>query len=220
MLEFPGTYYLAYRDLPGIIARHVQGRHALDFGCGAGRSTRFLSGLGFHTVGIDVSAHMVDLARKADPAGEYHVVGDGDYSALGDRRFDLILSAFPFDNIPGSAHRARLMIGLRTLLNETGRLVLLGSRPEIYVNEWASFSTADFPENRAVRSGEFVRIVSKDIPDRRPVLDVLWTHENYVALFDSAGLRILEHAMPLGKPGEREWMSETRIAPWTIYVCA
>ena len=34
-LEFPGTYYLAYRDLPAIIAEHVTGPAALDFGCGA-----------------------------------------------------------------------------------------------------------------------------------------------------------------------------------------
>ena len=41
-LEFPGTYYLAYRDIPGIISKHVKGKNALDFGCGTGRSTRFL----------------------------------------------------------------------------------------------------------------------------------------------------------------------------------
>ena len=46
-LEFPGTYYLAYRDLPGIIFDHVKGRKALDFGCGTGRSTRFLQKIGF-----------------------------------------------------------------------------------------------------------------------------------------------------------------------------
>jgi len=44
-LEFPGTYYLAYRDLPAIVAGHVTGQEALDFGCGAGRSTRFLKKL-------------------------------------------------------------------------------------------------------------------------------------------------------------------------------
>jgi len=52
-LEFPGTYYLAYLDLPAIIAQHVSGRNALDFGCGAGRSTRFLKKLGFKAIGID-----------------------------------------------------------------------------------------------------------------------------------------------------------------------
>ena len=49
-LAFPGTYHLAYRDLPAIIAQHVPGGRALDFGCGTGRSTRFVRDLGFETV--------------------------------------------------------------------------------------------------------------------------------------------------------------------------
>ena len=39
-LEFPGTYYLAYRDLPRIMSAHGRGTRAVDFGCGTGRSTR------------------------------------------------------------------------------------------------------------------------------------------------------------------------------------
>ena len=66
-LEFPGTYYLAYRDLPAIIRRHVQGRKAIDFGCGTGRSTRFLRKLGFDVVGVDIAEQMLTLARKRDP---------------------------------------------------------------------------------------------------------------------------------------------------------
>ena len=34
-LQFPGTYSLAYRDLPALLAKHVTGKAALDFGCGA-----------------------------------------------------------------------------------------------------------------------------------------------------------------------------------------
>lgn len=41
-LEFKNTYYLAYRDLPAIFQEHVHGSKAIDFGCGTGRSTRFL----------------------------------------------------------------------------------------------------------------------------------------------------------------------------------
>ena len=51
-LEFPGTYSLAFRDLPGLLAKHVSGRRAVDFGCGAGRSTRFLRTLGFEVIGV------------------------------------------------------------------------------------------------------------------------------------------------------------------------
>lgn len=59
-LGFPGTYYLAFRDLPSIFAEHVTGKRALDFGCGAGRSIRFLRGLGFDVVGVDISRPMLD----------------------------------------------------------------------------------------------------------------------------------------------------------------
>ena len=46
-LEFGGTYHLAFRDLPGLISANVDGRRALDFGCGTGRTARLLKGLGF-----------------------------------------------------------------------------------------------------------------------------------------------------------------------------
>ena len=81
-LELPGTYYLAYRDLPAIIAAHTKGGAALDFGCGAGRSTRFIEELGFDAVGIDISRSMIAAAKKADPDGDYRLVGNGDFSAL------------------------------------------------------------------------------------------------------------------------------------------
>src|SRR5215468_1408143 len=95
-LEFPGTYYLAYRDLPAIIGEHVQGRSAIDFGCGAGRSTRFLRQLGFDVVGLDISEPMLARARERDPRGEYRLVPDGDLGGLAAGTCDLVLSAFTF----------------------------------------------------------------------------------------------------------------------------
>ena len=75
-LQFPGTYYLAFRDLPGLIRRYSRGSTALDFGCGTGRSTRFLRNLGLSVVGADISQAMLDQARALDPSGEYHLIRD------------------------------------------------------------------------------------------------------------------------------------------------
>lgn len=218
-LEFPGTYYLAYRDLREILAKHVGGRSALDFGCGAGRSTRFLKNLGYETIGIDISSSMIDAAKCADPLGEYHLVSDGDFHELDARRFDLIFSGFAFDNIPGAEWRAILLSRLSALLNESGRIVILGSTPEIYTHEWASFTTKDFPRNRSAKAGQRVQIVMKDVPDSRPVVDLIWFHSDYLKLFAAAGLRVIEHRLPLGRKDEPyAWLSETHIAPWMIYV--
>ena len=218
-LEFPATYSLAYRDLPAIIAEHVTGREALDFGCGTGRSTRFLKKLGFNATGIDISSNMIQRARNADPAGNYQLVGDGDFRAVEPARFDLILSAFAFDNIPDVARRRALLSGLRGLLNEDGRIILLGSTPEIYTHEWASFTTKEFPENRLAKSGDTVKIVMKDVADRRPVVDIIWFHEDYLDLFAAAELELVAQYAPLGRQDEPcHWLAETSIAPWIIYV--
>lgn len=218
-LEFPGTYYLAYRDLPAILAEHVRGRMAFDFGCGAGRSTRFLRKLGFDVLGADISEHMLARARERDPGGEYRLVQEGDLGGFAAGAYDLVLSAFTFDNVPTLDRKVGLLASLKGLLNGGGRLVNLVSAPEIYLNEWASFSTKDFPENRSAQCGETVLIVMLDVDDRRPVEDILWTDEGYHDVYERAGVRPIKTYRPLGTEGEPySWVSETRLAPWVIYI--
>lgn len=219
-LEFPGTYFLAFRDLPALIAAHARGRRALDFGCGAGRSTRFLRGLGFEVVGVDIAEPMLARARARDPEGDYRLVGAGGLSELGGG-YDLVLSAFTFDNVPTRERKVALFRDLGALLGPEGRILNLVSAPEIYVNEWASFSTKDYPENRRARCGDAVRIVMLDVADRRPVVDVVWTDEGYRDVYARAGLAAVESHRPLGRPDEPyPWVSEERIAPWVIDVLA
>jgi SAM-dependent methyltransferase len=218
-LEFPGTYYLAYRDLPQIISQHVSGRKALDFGCGTGRSTRFLKQHGLDAVGVDIADEMIQLAREFDREGEYYRIDDGDLSRFDAGSFDLVLSVFTFDNIPTREKKTMLFRKLAGLLKQSGRIVSLVSSPEIYVNEWASFSTRDFPENKMAVSGDKVRIIMTDVEDRRPVEDVLWSEASYREVYAEAGITVASIERPLGRGDEPyQWVNETRIAPWTIYV--
>lgn len=218
-LEFPGTYYLAYRDLPWILSEHVKGRRALDFGCGTGRSTRFLKTLGFDTVGVDIAGDMLTQARAQDPTGDYRKVEAISVKSLGDEAFDLVLAAFTFDNVPTKEAKVALFGGLGELLADDGRVVNLVSSPEIYTHEWASFSTRDFPENKCAGSGDRVRIVITAVEDRRPVEDVLWTDEAYRDVYTQAGLELVAKHSPLALESEPyEWVNETKIAPWVIYV--
>jgi SAM-dependent methyltransferase len=217
-LQFPGTYYLAFRDLPALIHRYNPGSRALDFGCGTGRSTRFLRNLGLDVTGADISQAMLDQARALDPPGQYHLIRANLVDEFAPGSFDVILSAFAFDNMPTEA-KADALGALRILLAPVGCLLLVVSTPEIYVNEWASFSTRDFLENRHASDGDRVRIIMLDVPDHRPVEDVFCTDAHYRRLFKSARLRVLDTQSPLasGKEATR-WVSETRTAAWTIYV--
>jgi SAM-dependent methyltransferase len=220
-LGFPGSYWLAFRDIPELIEAHRTGTgtRALDFGCGAGRSTRFLKERGFDTTGVDISASMLERARERDPEGRYLQIPDGDLSALASDGFDLILSALTFDNVPGREKREHLFQEFRRVLSPGGIMINLVSSPDIYLHEWVSFSTKDFPENRTATSGDRVRIVMLDVPKGLPVEDVLWVDADYRALFAQAGLELVEYRRPLGREGEPfEWGTETRVSPWAIYV--
>ena len=219
-LEFPGTYYLAFRDLPAIFAQHVTGRTAIDFGCGTGRSTRFLRQLGYEPVGVDISAQMIELARAHDPDGEYILIDDGDLSRCPREHYDLILCTFTFDNIPGVEQRVRLLGELRNKLQPAGIVVLVDSTPELYTHEWASFSTAaTFPENMHARSGDAVFTMMLDVADHRPVHDILWLDDDYRSAFRQAGLQLRAAYRPLASAAEPfAWVNETQIAPWVIYV--
>jgi len=212
-LEFPGTYYLAFRDLPEILTTHVDGTKALDFGCGTGRSTRFLAKLGFQPVGVDIAEEMIQKARMADPTGEYHRVADGDMDQFETNTFDLALSAFTFDNIPTREKKIGLFSELARVLRAAGKIVNLVSSPEIYLHEWASFTTKDFPENRQAKCGDVVRIIVTALEDKRPVSDIIWPDEDYREVYRKSGLEVVEVYRPLGKTDEPfKWVNETTIA--------
>lgn len=218
-LEFPGTYYLAYRDIPRLLKKHVTGNKAVDFGCGTGRSTRFLKNYGFDAVGADISKDMISKAEELDPAGDYLLIENDVFEKLKEDYYDLVLAAFTFDNIPGKSNRINTLGNLKKIINSDGTIILLDSTPEIYMNEWASFSTLNYPENKNAKSGEKVKIIMTDVEDRRPVEDFIWFHNDYLELFKSTSLDLVETFKPLGKINEPvKWINETSIAPWIIYV--
>jgi hypothetical protein len=59
------------------------------------------------------------------------------------------------------------------------------------------------------------------VPDRRPTEDVLFTDEAYRDVYSEAGLHLVASYKPLASGDEPyQWVNETTIAPWTIYVLA
>jgi ubiquinone/menaquinone biosynthesis C-methylase UbiE len=217
-LEFHNDYYLAFRDLPNIFKKYMKGKKALDFGCGTGRSTRFLKKHGFSSIGIDISSEMISIAKNFDPNGEYYVVKDGDYSQFLADSFDLILSTFTFDNILQDK-KVILFSNLTTLLKKDGIFINLVSSPEMYTHEWASFSTKDFPENNHAKTGDVVKIITTEFADKRPCYDIFCTDAEYKKIYEKLGLKTTTTIKPLATGKESyPWVNETTIAPWTIYV--
>src|SRR5207248_1787772 len=113
------------------------------------------------------------------------------------------------------------LLGIRKLLASEGRFINIVSSPEIYIHEWASFSTRNYPENQLARAGDIVRIVTTEFQNGKAAEDVLCTDEDYLRRYAACGLEVLETYKPLAKGDEGvPWVSETHIAPWVIYVLA
>lgn len=178
--------------MPAILTEHAHGRRAVDFGCGTGRSTRFLRQLGFEVVGVDIAQDMIRKAHELDPPGDYRLLPGDDLSGMQRCSYDLVLSMFTFDNIPGRENKVRIFRSLRELLSTGGKIVHVVSTSEIYTHEWASFSTKDFSENRNCRSGDKVKIIVTDHHDPRPVEDILFTDQSYREVFAAAALAAVQ----------------------------
>ena len=70
-LGIKGTGYLAFRDIPQLIKKYTKGNLALDFGCGTGRSSRFLKSLDLIIDAVDISQEMINKACQIDQSIPY-----------------------------------------------------------------------------------------------------------------------------------------------------
>ena len=67
---------------------------------------------------------MIKIAKKLDPKGIYCHIEDRDFSQLTADIYDLVLSAFTFDNIPTMKKKVILFRELRKLLKKDGKILI------------------------------------------------------------------------------------------------
>jgi ubiquinone/menaquinone biosynthesis C-methylase UbiE len=67
---------------------------------------------------------MLRIARVRDPSGDYRFVPGDNLSEFAAGSFDLVLSAFTFDNIP-AATKVRIFTDLQRLLTPKGVILNL-----------------------------------------------------------------------------------------------
>jgi SAM-dependent methyltransferase len=216
-LELEGTQYLAFRDVPALIKEYAGSvTSVLDYGCGAGRSTRFLKRHGFDAVGVDVSEEMLDQARSKDGSGEYHHIPSG-HLPFQDSAFDLVFSSFVFLEVSSIEEIERILGEMKRVLRKDGVIIFVTASMEASHGDWVSLSYA-FPENeRPLRSGDTVKLLIEGID---VVLhDYYWTDDDYTRAAERAGLSLVQLHKPLGSSDDHiEWRDETKVSPFAIYV--
>lgn len=213
--EITGTMYLAFRDVPWLISQHASGGRALDYGCGAGRSSRLLKRQGFQVTGVDISDAMLDTARELDPAGEYLKIEPA-CLPFPDGSFDLAFSSLVFFEIPTVAGMTEAAAEIRRVLKPGGVFILLIGAEELYAHEWLTVKV-DYPENRDCKSGDAVRVFLTEVG--LELVDYYWTDADYRKVFADAGLTVVRLHQPMGSPEDGyPWINEHKVPSFSIYV--
>ena len=216
-LGMEGTQYLAFRDIPILIQEYAGSiTSALDYGCGAGRSTRFLKRLGFNVVGVDVSQEMLEQARSKDPSGEYHHIPSG-HLPFEDSEFHLVFSSFVFLEVSRLEEIENILKEMKRVLRKDGIIIFVTASMEASQGDWVSLSYS-FPENdRPLRSGETVKLLIRGIDV--VLYDYYWTNDDYTGAAERAGLTLAKIHKPLGSRADSiEWRDEAKMSPVAIYV--
>jgi ubiquinone/menaquinone biosynthesis C-methylase UbiE len=163
------------------------GRLTLDIGCGEGRLTRDLRGLGHQAIGVDASPTMVEAAREADPDGEY-VAADAASLPFPDGHADLavtFMSLMDVDDMAGAVREAA------RVLEPGAQLVVAVVHP---INSCHEIERGNPEAPLVLANSYFDRRHYRDEIEREGLKMTFesrhWTLEDYFGALVGAGFRV------------------------------
>lgn len=207
--------YLAFRDIPMLLARYCRGQIAFDFGVGTGLSAQFLIDHGFAVAAGDMSEQMLEQAARALPHISLYRVKDN-CVALPSHSFDLVLSSFVLFEMGTKLELLSYFREAKRLLKKEGIFVAITGSEQMFCKDWLIID-ANFPQNRALKSGDQAQSSIRDID--LTFIDFYWTEKDYRDLLATAGFKILALHYPKGLACEPyAWRDERYFSPYLIIV--
>lgn len=207
--------YLIYRDLPTILKKYLTNGTALDFGCGPGISSRFLSKLGFEVIGVDINKEMIKEAFIAPDGIPFALIEHGKLP-FKNNKFDLVIAIMVLLEMPS-------ILAIQEAVNEITRVLKPGG---IFLTVVGSeyFPTENWINKNPV--GNNINLVSGDVFFTYSQLtgitfkDYFYTDNDYSMIFKHSNLNIIEKHKALGKIDDKiPWKIEFKINPFIHYVC-
>ncbi|NEO28186.1 MAG: class I SAM-dependent methyltransferase [Kamptonema sp. SIO4C4] len=213
-LQIEKTYFLAFRAVAELLAGYEhQGKRVLDFGCGTGRSTRFLQNLGLAPVGVDINSSMLRQAQQF--GGDYYLL-ESENLPFPRQSFEIIFQSFVLLEYASTADMEATFQEFHRVLTDNGIIVIVTGSEEYYRHDWLSFEMGKSAHS-SLQSGCKVPV---SIRDTEIVLfDYYWTDQDYRQVFQNSGFTVVKAQYPLAQGNEPfAWISECEFPCWTIYM--
>lgn len=211
----------AYQRVGELIEQYAHSaRNALDYGCGTGRSTRFLRGAGIGEVfGVDIDENMLSKALEHEaPNISYRLIESGVVPSA-DEEFDLSFSGIVLLEVPTLAEIKKIFEELKRVTSNEGVVMILTATKEGYVTDSDLFKCLLTSEQIGqLQDGDPILTIAT--ANNQQFTDYYWSDQSLRQLFDEVGLSIMEASVPVPSA---EQISASRgltdKACYIIYVC-
>jgi len=223
-----GSIWLIYKHAELAIRKWVTPApsiRALDWGCGAAKSTIWMKSLGvFDAVaGADLNESMINESRSRDPEGTYILAMDGKLPSDFAMNYDLLLSISVLVEIPTLASMRAYASEAFRVLRPGGLMVVTASTEESRdpANDYVSFSYLPTnvdtdPHNKNLKSGDPVVVQTSD---GFAIEDFAWSRLDYENSFTSSGFKVLDVTRTWGDEADPfEWKAELLVPSDYVFV--
>jgi SAM-dependent methyltransferase len=216
LLGIEGTTYQVGFDAAAKRLGNIAGKTFLDFGCGTGRSARFLKQLGAqHVYAVDHDQSMIDQALSQELDGVTFLRIDGPIP-LPDASVDGAVSMNVFIEIRTLGAMRRACAEIARVLRPDAPFVLESSSPMAFGHTFRSYS---YPHAGPSRSGETTPCIVTTPGGQVVIEDTYWTEDDYVDAIEQAGLTVTT----IGYPRPRDpaaWSTDEASVPPCIVIQA
>ena len=207
------TYEVSFNEMGRL--GNFQGKTALDFGTGTGRSALLLELLGAkRVIGVDHDENMIAQAKAKQHEGlEFHLTDKT--IPLPDASIDIAVSAHVFVEMRTLEEMQQATKEIARVLKPNGTFILITLNPASIGREYKSYR---YREQDELKNGDPITCIVKCAETPFEITDTYWTVDVYRQVLQSAGFIQIQTTLPLADEGD-EWFDEKEVAPDVVFAC-
>lgn len=211
---------VAYAGVKEMVDKYCpQAKKAIDYGCGPGRSTRFLKEAGLEeVVGVDINQEMLTKAAQREVPGTTYLQIESGALPFKDGTFDLAFSGIAILEISNSGEAHKVIGELSRVVRDQGIVIILTCTKEGHITESDSFEPLLTEKQKdKLKNGDPVPTRVKETGQE--FTDYYWSQEFLTSALQEAGLTVAE-VKPTGivLDQTKDTMESNEKPPYVIYV--